>query len=106
LHNTEQNNIAGTMCSTPNRSRTLSPQRTSLVFSVTSKSKIASDREILELYAEELFVDEQHLAEDDADAQQAASSTGRGAAIQARQARPAQSPTLLFDIAEFSGPVS
>jgi hypothetical protein len=71
-----------------------------------SKSKMASDRELLELYTEELFVDEQHLAEDDTDVQQAASSTGHGAAFQACHPRRAQSSTLLFDIADLSEPVS
>jgi hypothetical protein len=94
------------MCSMPIQSRSSGPQLTSLAFSAMPKSKMASDRDLLEMYAEELFVDEQHLSEDDADALQHSSSTVRTVAPQACQPRPAQPSTLLFDIAESSKPVS
>jgi hypothetical protein len=101
-----QNTTAGTMCSTSVHLRTSSLQLTSLTFSAMPKSKMASDRDLLEMYAEELFVDEQHLSEDDADAQQHSSSKVRTVPPQACQPRPAQPSTLLFDVAESSKPVS
>jgi hypothetical protein len=120
LSNTNQNITTGIVCSVPTQSHTSHPpQLTPLENSVMSKSQAVSDRELLEMYAEEMFIENQFLIEDDADPQHHTGATicdvppsfGPTPVVQVpvhneQQAcplYPAQSTTLLFDIDEFTG---
>jgi hypothetical protein len=130
MHITAQNTTDGTMCSVTSHSCTSSPQPIPLSSWTMPKSQTASDCELLELYAEEMFIEYQYLIKDDADTQQNIAAairdeinspkytTGQESnscqlqpvAIavpvyskqQACRLYPAESTTLLFDIAAFA----
>jgi hypothetical protein len=128
LRNTNQDSTTGIVCSVPTCLHISHPQLTPFEVSAMSKSQAASDRELLELYAEEMFIDHEYLVQDDVDPQHhtAATICDKGPSLrsitdqcgssqpvvipvpvhneqQACTLYPAQSTTLLFDFDEFTG---